>query len=84
MAIVVISTIMIAYRLVKGPTLLDRVLATDAIAVNTIIFIILSGIKQKTPIFFDVAIVIAILSFVGTVAVCKYLHQGVIVNGSRN
>lgn len=81
--LVVLSTAMIAVRLFKGPTLADRALAVDAIAVNMVAFIVLMSMRLDTPHFFDTAILIAILSFVGTVAIAKYLYGGVIINRRR-
>lgn len=83
LCIVVLSTAMLAWRLLKGPHLADRAVALDAIAVNVIAFIVLMSMRMDSPFFFDTAILIAILSFIGTVSIAKYLYGGVIIHRRR-
>lgn len=66
-------------RLVKGPSLPDRVLALDTLYINAIALIILYGIWKGTELFFEVALLIAVLGFVSTVAVAKYMLRGDII-----
>jgi len=66
-------------RLVRGPCLPDRVLALDTLYVNAIAMLILLGIWQGTNLYFEVALLIAVLGFVGTVAVAKYMLRGDII-----
>lgn len=82
--IVLLSSALLSWRLFKGPTLADRAVAIDAIAVNVVAFIILMSMRLNTALFFDSAILLAILSFVGTVAIAKYLYGGVIVHRRRD
>lgn len=81
--IVALSTVLLGWRLLKGPHLVDRAVALDAIAVNVIAFIVLMSMRMDSPFFFDTAILIAILSFIGTVAIAKYLYGGVIIHRRR-
>ncbi|WP_113906746.1 K+/H+ antiporter subunit F [Aliidiomarina celeris] len=67
------------YRLIKGPTLPDRILALDTMYINTIALIVLLGILQQSLIFFEAAMLIAMMGFVGTVALSKYLLRGDII-----
>ena len=60
-------------RLVRGPSLPDRALALDTLYINAIALIILYGIWQGTELFFEIALLIAVLGFVSTVAVAKYM-----------
>jgi len=60
-------------RLLKGPTSADRVVALDAINTLVVAAMILLGAGFKQVIFVDVAIVYALLSFVGTLFIAKYL-----------
>ena len=66
-------------RLVKGPSLPDRALALDTLYINAIALIILYGIWQGTELFFEIALLIAVLGFVSTVAVAKYMLRGDII-----
>jgi multicomponent K+:H+ antiporter subunit F len=67
-------------RLVRGPDLPDRVLALDTLYINGLAFIVLLGIQLASDVFFEVALVIAVMGFVSTVAVSKYLLHGQIID----
>ena len=60
-------------RLVKGPTSADRVVALDAINTLVVAAMIVLGVVFQQIIFIDVAIIYALLSFVGTLYIAKYL-----------
>lgn len=63
-------------RLVKGPSTPDRILALDTLYINTIAILILLGIHLSSALYFEAALLIAVLGFVGTVALSKYLMRG--------
>jgi multisubunit Na+/H+ antiporter MnhF subunit len=65
-----------AYRVIKGPTLADRLQATDLITTMLIGIIALLALVQGTAFIIDVAIALAAFSFVGTVAIARYLSEG--------
>lgn len=67
------------YRLVRGPDSVDRILALDTMGINTIALIILFGIRAGTTIYFEMALLLALLGFVGTAAFCKFLLRGDII-----
>ena len=67
------------YRLLRGPGLADRILALDTLYINSLALLIAIGIHFGTPLFFEAALVIAALGFVGTVALSKYVLRGDIV-----
>ncbi|QFF99811.1 Na(+)/H(+) antiporter subunit F1 [Psychrobacillus glaciei] len=79
-----ISLLGFLYRLVKGPTTPDRVIALDAIGVGIISLIGLISILFDTGYFLDVILLLAILSFIGTVAFSKFTEKGVIIQRDRN
>jgi multicomponent Na+:H+ antiporter subunit F len=62
-------------RLVRGQTLPDRVVALDLIAVLTVALIALYAIATNERIFLDTAIVLALISFLGTVAFARYVER---------
>ena len=67
------------YRLLRGPGLADRILALDTLYINSLALLILVGIRYDTAVFFEAALVIAALGFVGTVALSKFVVRGDIV-----
>lgn len=78
-------------RVFSGPSVMDRVLALDNISTSVVAFLIVFAIYYSTRHFIDAMMVIAILSFIGTIATAKYLAYGRIIeknsernNGNRN
>jgi multicomponent K+:H+ antiporter subunit F len=67
------------WRLLRGPSLPDRILALDTMYINSIALIILYGLLMGSPLYFEAALLIAMLGFVSTVAVCKFLLRGDII-----
>lgn len=63
------------YRLVKGPTVSDRIVAMDLIASVTMGFILIYSVLINKAIYFDIVITISLISFIGTVAISTYLKQ---------
>lgn len=79
MVAVAVSQILCMIRLVVGPGTGDRILALDTMVVNAIGLIVLLGIWQGTQIYFEVAMIIAMLGFVSTVAVARFMLRGDII-----
>lgn len=79
LAMLALALLLATARLVKGPSLPDRVLALDTLYINAIALIILYGIWKGSELFFEVALLIAVLGFVSTVAVAKYMLRGDII-----
>ena len=67
------------YRLLRGPGLPDRILALDTLYVNTIALLVLFGIQYDTQLLFEAALVVALLGFIGTAALSKYVTRGDII-----
>lgn len=67
------------YRLLRGPGLADRILALDTLYINSMALLVLLGIRFDTVAFFEAALVIAALGFVGTVVLSKFVVRGDIV-----
>jgi multicomponent K+:H+ antiporter subunit F len=67
------------YRLFKGPSLPDRILALDTMYINALALFVLLGIFFDTTTYFEAALIIAVMGFIGTVATSKYLMRGNIV-----
>ena len=67
------------YRVVRGPTIPDRVVALDAIATNVVAIAVLVAIATDRGLFVTVSLVLAIIGFISTIAVSKYVTQGDII-----
>lgn len=78
-AMVTLAALLNVYRLIVGPDAPDRVLALDTLYVNAIALIILLGITLGTRMYLESALLIAVMGFVGTVAMAKYLKRGSVI-----
>jgi multicomponent Na+:H+ antiporter subunit F len=67
------------YRVIRGPTVPDRVVGLDAIATNVIAVAMLVALKTDRGLFVTVSIVLAIIGFLSTVTVAKYITEGDII-----
>ena len=67
------------YRLVIGPDSTDRLVALDTLYINAIVMLVLVGIEFGTLIFFEAALLIALLGFVSTMALARFLLRGDII-----
>ena len=80
----VVATFLIAFlfaaiRLVRGPSLPDRILALDTLYINAMALLILSGVLLDTALYFEAALIISALGFIGTVVMAKFIVRGKIV-----
>jgi multicomponent K+:H+ antiporter subunit F len=75
----VIGLFLSAYRLLRGPSAPDRILALDTLYVNALALLVLLGIILDTKLYFEAALVIALLGFVGTVALARFVLRGDII-----
>ena len=66
-------------RLITGPDLPDRILALDTLYINAIALIMLLGLYLDSNLFFEAALLIAVMGFVSTVAIAKHLLRGNII-----
>lgn len=74
-----VGQVLAMVRLVKGPSTGDRILALDTMVINAIGLIVLIGISQGSDIFFEVSMIIAMLGFVSTVAIARFVLRGDII-----
>ncbi|BBK33676.1 multisubunit potassium/proton antiporter PhaF subunit [Stella humosa] len=68
-----------AFRILRGPRAQDRVLAMDALYVNSMLLLLVFGIGSGTTLYFEAALVIGLLGFVATVALAKFLMRGEVI-----
>jgi len=77
--VICLSMIAVIYRMVKGPSVSDRVVALDSLGVSLISLIGLFSILVETSFFLEIILLLAILSFIGTVAFSKFIEKGDII-----
>jgi multicomponent K+:H+ antiporter subunit F len=68
-----------AVRVFIGPAAQDRVLAFDSLYMNGMLMLLLLGIRFQSTAYFDIALLIALFGFVGTVALAKFLLRGEVI-----
>jgi len=71
-----LAMLLAAWRLLRGPSLPDRILALDTLYIDSLALLVLVGVYRDTPLYFEAALVISMLGFVGTVVLSKYLMRG--------
>ncbi|MFN3147582.1 MAG: K+/H+ antiporter subunit F [Paracoccaceae bacterium] len=67
------------WRIVLGPDSADRILALDTMVINVIALLVLYGVWRGTEVYFEAAMLIAMVGFVSTVAYCRYILRGDII-----
>lgn len=75
-AMVSIAVVISFLRLVLGPSLPDRVVALDLIAIEVVAAVAIYEIATEQPVLLDAAIVLALVAFLGTVAFARYVERG--------
>lgn len=80
LVLVILSMLGLLYRVWKGPSTPDRLIALDAIGVLLISAIALLSILFDTPFYIDAILLIAIMSFIGTVSFSKFIERGEIID----
>ena len=78
-ALFAVAIVLNLYRLAIGPDVTDRILALDTMMINSIALIVLFDIRLSLDILFEAAMLIALMGFVGTVAMTKYLLRGDVI-----
>jgi len=71
------------YRVVKGPSSADRIQALDAIGINLIAGIAIFSVFLDTHAFFELILLIGILSFIGTIGFARFMERGVVIERKR-
>ncbi len=79
-----IAVVLCFYRVMKGPSVPDRALALDTITTNFLGIILLMAIRLRSELYFEVVLVLAILGFLGTTALAKFIAKGVIIDRDNN
>ena len=76
---IALALLLNGWRLLKGPALGDRIVALDTMVINVIAMIVLIGMIGGTQTYFEAALLLAMVGFVSTIAYCKFILRGDIV-----
>ena len=79
LSILALAILGCTYRLIKGPSMPDRIAALDAIGINLLAIIAIVSLLLDTQVFIDIILVIGILTFIGTTAFARYIDRGVVM-----
>jgi multicomponent K+:H+ antiporter subunit F len=74
-----VAMLLAAVRIFRGPSAQDRVLGLDALYMNGLLLLLLFGIRSISAAYFDMALLIAMFGFVGTVAIARFLLRGEVI-----
>ena len=74
--VVVVAALLVLYRAFAGPTVFDRALATNLFGTKTVILLAVIGFIDGRPHFLDLALVYALINFIVTVAILRYIETG--------
>ncbi|MEP7313619.1 MAG: K+/H+ antiporter subunit F [Pseudomonadota bacterium] len=75
----VLAMLAAALRMLRGPSAQDRVLALDTFYMNGMLTLLMLGIRSGTTVYFDIALLLALFGFVGSVALAKFLLRGEVI-----
>lgn len=78
-ACVALAVLLCGWRLLRGPSAAERVLALDTLYINVVALVILLGIQRGTALLFEAALIVAMLGFASTVALARYLSRGDVI-----
>lgn len=73
---VIVALVLVVVRVLKGPTLFDRVLAGNSVGTLAIVFLSVLGFLNGRPEWLDIALVYGVLNLIGTVAILKFFRHG--------
>ncbi|WP_160133117.1 monovalent cation/H+ antiporter complex subunit F [Halococcus salsus] len=79
LVVATLVTLVAGYRVIRGPTTPDRVVALDTIATNVVSVAVLFALLTNQGFFVSVSLVLAIIGFVSTIAVARYVTEGDII-----
>ncbi|HEY9239884.1 MAG TPA: K+/H+ antiporter subunit F [Burkholderiaceae bacterium] len=74
-----LAMLLCAWRLLRGPEVTDRLLALDTLYINVVALVVVLGLRLHSALLFEAALIIALLGFVSTVALARYLSRGDVI-----
>lgn len=79
LAAVVLAMLLCGWRLLRGPETIDRLLALDTLYINAVALAVLLGMQLRSDLLFEAALIIAMLGFVSTVALARFVSRGDVI-----
>lgn len=79
MSLYIIAILLALYRIIRGPSMPDRVVALDMIGVNLISAVAVFSVALSTHAFLEVILIVGILAFISTIALARFVERGEIV-----
>ena len=79
LALLAAALLLNVWRLLLGPSVVDRITALDTMSVNAVALLVLLGVQRGSALYFEAALIIAMVGFVSTVALCKYVLRGNVI-----
>jgi len=79
LAVLSLSVIIALYRVIKGPSLQDRILALDSISYTIVGMVGVLSIIMDTQVYLDIILLIGILAFLSTTSLCRFIERGVVI-----
>lgn len=76
---VALALLLATVRLLRGPDAVDRVLALDTLYINVVALVIMLGVRSRSGLLFEAALIVAMLGFVSTVALARFLGRGDVI-----
>jgi len=77
-----VTMVLTLFRALVGPTIFDRLLAVNSFGTKTVLFIAVYGFLTKRPEFLDIALVYALINYIGTIAVLKFFEYDDLGSGA--
>lgn len=74
-----IAMVLASVQMIKGPRAQDRVLGLDTLYVNSMLQLLVFGIRTGNTLYFEISLIIGVLGFVATVALAKFLMRGEVI-----
>lgn len=78
-AMLLLSMLLAAWRMMHGPRAQDRVLGLDTLYLNAMLMILVQGMRSGVGVYFEAALIIGMLGFTATVALAKFLMRGEVI-----
>jgi len=76
---VILAMALAAVRMMRGPSAQDRILALDAFYINGMLLVLILGVRFGSAVYFEIALLLALFGFVGSIAMAKFLLRGEVI-----
>lgn len=78
-AMLALAMALATFRILRGPRAQDRVLAFDTMYLSAMLLALVTGVAKGSKLYFEAALIVALLGFVGTVAMARFLLRGEVI-----